>query len=138
MASWRRLIAANAVTVDSVKRFFYESDEYYVRAGGTPASFIDRMYRTSFGRPASASESAEWSRQIGLVGRGKVVNDIWFSMEAAMFRAGNYYRVFLKRDADLLGQQHWARILLTGGEGAVRTGIAGSLEYRDRAMVRYA
>ena len=137
MANWTRQILAGAVTVDNVKRTFYDSDEYYNRTGGTPEGYVDLLYRTAFARPASASESAYWSDRIAVVGRSKVVNGIWFSMEAAMYRAGNYYRVFLKRDPDLAGQQGWARTLLASGEGAVRRGIAGSEEYRQLAIVRY-
>jgi hypothetical protein len=95
------------------------------------------LYRTAFARPASAAESAYWAARIPVVGRGAVVNGIWFSMEAAMYRAGNYYHVFLKRDPDLAGQQSWAAVLLTSGEGAVRIGIAGSEEYRLLAAIRF-
>ena len=70
-------------------------------------------------------------------GRGWVVDQIWFSTEAASTRAGAYYETFLKRAADPAGRAHWALVLLAHGEGAVRTGIAGSPEYRTRAIVRY-
>ena len=61
MANWTRQILAGAVTVDNVKRTFYDSDEYYYRSGGTPEGYIDLLYRTAFARPAFASESAYWS-----------------------------------------------------------------------------
>jgi hypothetical protein len=70
-------------------------------------------------------------------GRGAVVDGIWYSMEAAMYRSGLYYQVFLGRAPDLPGQQHWAQILLADGEGTVRMGIAGSEEYRQRAAARF-
>ena len=70
-------------------------------------------------------------------GRGWVVDSIWFSFEAAMVRAGDYYYTFLGRGPDPLGQQGWAQVLLSYGEGAVRAGIAGSPEYRDRAIASF-
>ena len=137
MASWRQGIMWGVVTVDDVKRRFYDSQEYYLRSGGTPAGYIDLLYRTAFARSAAPSEIAFWSARMAVVGRGAVVDGIWYSMEAAMYRAGNYYQVFLKRDPDLPGQQFWARTLLASGEGAVRIGIAGSDEYKQLAATRF-
>jgi hypothetical protein len=65
------------------------------------------------------------------------VDQIWFSQEAVSTRAGAYYQTFLKRAADPAGRAYWAQVLLAHGEGAVRTGIAGSPEYRARAIVRF-
>ena len=137
MANWRREILAGRATVDDVKRRFYDSQEYYNRSGGTPEGYIDLLYHTAFERPASASEIAYWSGRMSVVGRSAVVDGIWYSMEAAMYRSGNYYRVFLKREPDWAGQVYWARVLLSKGEGAVRIGIAGSEEYRLLASVRF-
>lgn len=137
MTHWRNEIAAGRATVDDVKRRFYDSQEYYNRSGGTPEGYIDLLYRTMFARPASAWEIAHWTARIGEIGRSRVVDSIWFSMEAAMYRAGGYYRVFLQREPDRTGQEHWARVLLTSGEGAVRMGIAGSLEYKLLAIRRF-
>jgi hypothetical protein len=70
-------------------------------------------------------------------GRSKVTDSIWFSTEGAMYRAGKYYVLFLKRTADPGGRAGWARVLLAQGEGAVRVGIAGSGEYRLLALKRF-
>ena len=58
-------------------------------------------------------------------------------MEAASARAGAYYQTFLGRGPDPFGQAAWAQVLLANGEGAVRVGIAGSLEYKARAIARF-
>jgi hypothetical protein len=137
LATWSNEILAGRIPVDAVQRIFYDTQEYYQRSGGTPSGYVDRLYRTAFLRPPTPTESIHWSGQIAVVGRSKVVDSIWFSMEAAMFRAGSYYRVFLKRDPDRAGQEMWARTLLTRGEGAVRIGIAGSSEYRMLSLKRY-
>lgn len=137
MTYWRDRIVGGTATVDDVKRRFYDSQEYYNRSGGTPEGYIDLLYRTMFERPASPAEAAYWSAKIGEIGRSRVVDAIWFSMEAALYRAGGYYRVFLQREPDRAGQEYWARILLARGEGAVREGIAGSLEYKLLAIKRF-
>ena len=124
-------------TVDDVKRRFYDTQEYYNISGGTPAGYIGMLYQTAFERPASAGEVAYWSGQIPVIGRTNVVNGIWLSLEAAEYRAAKYYQAFLERVADQGGQEYWARVLLASGEGAVRTGIAGSEEYRALALARF-
>ena len=137
VAGWNREILAGRATADDVKRRFYDTQEYYNISGGTPAGYIEMLYRTAFERSAGAGESAYWSGQIAAIGRTAVVNGIWLSLEAAKYRAAKYYQTFLKRAADQGGQEYWARVLLAGGEGAVRAGIAGSEEYRVLAGTRF-
>jgi len=137
MDSWHRAIRAGAATVDDVQRQFFSSSEFMALAGGTTEGYVRRMYDSVLGRPATASEVTVWVDAVNQMGRTRVTDAIWFSTEAAMRRAGVYYQTFLKRPPDLEGQVSWARILLTSGEGAVRIGIAGSEEYRLRALVRY-
>ena len=137
VVSWSQEINAGRMTVDGVKRRFYDSDEYYARSGGSPAGYVDLLYRTAFERAATADESANWAGQIGVIGRSKVVDGIWYSLEAALYRAGGYYQVFLKRAPDRAGQENWAWTLVNSGEGAVRIGIAGSQEYRQLASTRF-
>jgi hypothetical protein len=137
LANWMTEIKSGRATVDDVKRRFYDSQEYYDRTGGTPAGYIDLLYRTAFARSASPGEISYWSAQLVSAGRTSTVNGIWFSLEAAMYRAGAYYQVFLKRAPDPAGQEGWAHILLASGEGAVRAGIAGSDEYRQLSLIRF-
>ncbi|QZN84803.1 DUF4214 domain-containing protein [Cellulomonas sp. C5510] len=134
---WRDRIFSGQATVDDVKRRFYDSQEYYNRSGGTPEGYVDLLYQTMFERSASASERSYWSGQIGVVGRSRVVDSIWFSTEAAMWRAGKYYETFLRRTAEWNGRVYWAGILQSSGEGAIREGIAGSTEYRNLAVKNY-
>ena len=135
---WYERIRSKTATVDDVKRRFYDSDEYFQRAGGTAEGYVTLLYQTMFERAASAREASSWSAQIAVIGRSKVVDGIWYSYEAALYRAAGYYRVFLQREPDAAGQAGWARNLLTAGEGAVRIGIAGSEEYRLLALTRFA
>ena len=83
----------------------------------TREAYVDLLYQTMFERSASENERAYWSGQIDVIGRSKVVDAIWFSHEAALYRAGGYYRTFLKREPDAAGQAYWAKILLSSGRG---------------------
>jgi len=137
MATWSGLILTGSIPVDDVQRHFFASQEFINRSGGTTGGYVAALYQSILGRAASLAEVAFWVAYVNQFGRGWVVDRIWFSMEAAMDRAGSYYRVFLKREPDLAGQETWARVLLAQGEGAVRIGIAGSEEYRLLSLKRY-
>jgi len=135
LAAWSREILGGRVPVDDVQRQFYTSQEFYLHSGGTAGGYVGNLYQMILGRPASKGEVAIWAANSNP--RSKVVNGVWFSMEAAKYRAGKYYLLFLKRTADPAGQTGWARVLLAQGEGAVRVGMAGSGEYRLLALKRF-
>jgi SpoIID/LytB domain protein len=134
---WLVAIRNRQATVDDVQRRFYDSQEYFLKSGGTAAGYVRLLYTTVLRRGASDAEVASWVQLMGARGRGWVVDQIWFSMEAARVRAGDYYQTFLGRGPDPAGLTAWAQVLLTHGEGSVRNGIAGSMEYRLRAITRY-
>jgi len=145
LAGWSGQILSGHVLVDDVQRRFYSSQEFWNRSGGTDAGFVANLYTSTLSDPsnlgtkrvATSAEVIYWVAKVKLNGRAWVVDQIWFSMEAAKYRAGKYYLLFLKRTADPAGQTGWARVLLAQAEGAVRVGIAGSREYRLLAFQRY-
>jgi uncharacterized protein with LGFP repeats len=134
---WRAAIEGGQATVDDVQRRFYDSIEYFTLSGNTPEGYVRRLFTTMLRRDATPDEVTTWTATMATEGRTAVVDAIWFSMEAAKVRAGDYYQVFLGRMYDVEGQTAWAQVLLTYGEGAVRIGIAGSVEYRQRAISRF-
>ena len=137
MDSWYRAIRARAATVDDVERRFLSSNEFWTKSGGTDAGYVTRLYETVLGRRPAPSDVDFWTARIAAHGRDSMADGIWFSLEAAKIRAGVYYRTYLKREPDAAGLLTWAKVLLARGEGAVRIGIAGSEEYRAKALVRY-
>ncbi|HMO12375.1 MAG TPA: SpoIID/LytB domain-containing protein, partial [Actinotalea sp.] len=54
MAHWYDRIMQGRASVDDVKRRFYDSQEYYLRSGGTDTGYITLLYRTMFEREGSA------------------------------------------------------------------------------------
>jgi hypothetical protein len=138
LAAWSREILAGRIPVDDVQRRFYAYQEFVNLSGGTAKGYVAGLYQTILGRAASQAEVDLLAPQVGdQAGRSKVTDSIWFSMEAARYRAGKYYLLFLKRTADPGGQVTWANVLLKQGEGAVRVGMAGSGEYRLLALKRF-
>jgi SpoIID/LytB domain protein len=137
LAALSREILAGRIPVDDVQRRLYSSEEFYLKSGGTPGGFVAQLYQSILGRTASSAEVALWALKVNQLGRARVADAIWFSMEAAMHRAGGYYELFLHRAADPGGLTTWARVLLAQGDGAVRVGMAGSGEYRLLAVKRF-
>ncbi|HEY8721629.1 DUF4214 domain-containing protein [Pengzhenrongella sp.] len=137
LTGWTTAVRSGNVAVDDVQRIFYGTAEYYQKSGGTPRGYVDRLFRTAFNRAPTTQDLDYWALQFQVSGRDAVVRGIWGSAEAARYRAGKYYELFLKRAPDLAGQAYWGRILQLKGEGAVRIGIAGSLEYRLLAAKRF-
>ncbi|WP_426592775.1 DUF4214 domain-containing protein [Cellulomonas sp. McL0617] len=135
--AWLTQIRAGLGTVDDVQRRFYDSDEYFATSGGTWPGYVQRLYTTMLHRGGSDAEVSTWVSLVATQGRAWVVDSIWWSREAASIRAGSYYQTFLGRGPDPTGLASWTTVLLTSGEGAVRAGIAGSQEYRARAIARF-
>ncbi|MFD6167188.1 DUF4214 domain-containing protein [Oerskovia sp. NPDC060287] len=134
---WYVGVRRGTVTVDDVARRFYSSQEFYNRSGATDAGLVSTLYSVMLGRSAGPSEIAFWESRIPTAGRAALVDAIWFSYEAAARRAGTYYQTFLQRSPDPTGLATWTDALLRFGEGSVRVGIAGSVEYRNKALVRF-
>jgi SpoIID/LytB domain protein len=137
LAGWTGRILAGSVAVDDVQRQFFSSQEFVNRSGGTSAGFVKNLYQSMLHRSATVGEVATWVAEVGPNGRAWVVDQVWFSTEAASARAGGYYTLFLKRAPDSVGLASWTRVLLTQGEPAVRVGIAGSAEYLGLALTRF-
>ena len=136
-ANWLTQIRARRPTVDEVQRRFFDSQEFVNISGGTSEGYVAAIHRAVLGRGATADELASSLTRMRNKGRGAMVDGLWSSREAAGVRAGAYYRVFLQREPDGPGKANWTTVLLGQGEGTVRTGIAGSLEYRSKALVRF-
>lgn len=134
---WVSRVMEGRIAVDDVQLAFYKEREFYLRAGGTPQAFVRHLYAVMLDRPATASEVSTRAAQVGTRGIPRMVDDVWWSVEAARARAARYYPTFLGREVDPTGKVFWGDVLLRDGEGAVRIGIAGSDEYLVRAVQRF-
>lgn len=137
VGDWVNRVMTGAIAVDDVQFAFYKEREFYLVAGGTPERFAQHLYRVMLDRNASAQEVSMRAGQVSTLGVPRIVSDVWWSVEAAQARSSRYYPLFLGRTVDPTGRVFWGNVLLRDGEGAVRIGIAGSDEYRARAVQRY-
>lgn len=124
---------ASGAKLDNIPREFMASREFYHKAGGTDAGFIDSLYRRALGRPAGASEVAAWTPVLNSQGPAVVINAIYDSPESARLRVNAAYQLWLDRTAGDSERAYWqANVINTGDEG-MRHQIMISREYALKA-----
>lgn len=113
------------------------SEEAWLLSGRSEGAWVDRMYRTTLGRGASAGEQRFWGDQIAGAGRYRVALAIAGSQEAGLIRLDAYYRLMLGRGLDpssgafvsfMLGERD--------GDVLVPASLGGSAEYAARSAGR--
>ncbi|MFC6851160.1 SpoIID/LytB domain-containing protein [Aquipuribacter hungaricus] len=125
-------------SVPALQSAVLASEEAWVRSGGDPRAWVDRLYRTTLGRGASGAEQDYWSGLLGPRGRQGVALGIAGSSEAGQRRLGSYYGVLLGRAPDPGAQVHLPRLVGTGdGDLTVPSALASSPEYLSRSLLRY-
>ena len=136
-ADWLDRMRARSASVDDIRMTFTRSQEYFNIAGGTNEAFIGVLYRSLLHREASPGEIATWSAIAQQNGRDYVIGSIWNSYESGVIRLNTQYQIFLKRDVDPAGIGSWVPLVLSYGEGSVRSVLVGSLEYLYQARARF-
>lgn len=134
---WLTRMRTRQVSVDEIRRSFTGSMEFYLKSGGTDASFVSVLYTTLLNRPASEGDVAAWSEQARLHGGFYVVDSIWNSYESGQIRLNRMYKSFLQRDADASGISSWVPLILAQGDQAARTSIVSSMEYLVNSRARF-
>lgn len=134
---WIGELRAGRRTVAQVAAFFYSSSEYYQRAGGTDAAWIDDLYVKILRRPADAAGRDSWVEQTGARGRTWVAGRFYQSNESAQTRVRSLYSTLLGRAADAEGLAHWTPRVKTEGDLALAVFLASSTEYTERAITRF-
>ena len=118
-------------TISQMESGFIASDEYYARAGSTPAGWVTSCMPTCWGAPRASSEVAFWTGQLaGGVPRSQVAMGFLLSTERLSTVVDGYYQHLLGRSPDAPGRGHWVGILQAGGRNeAIIGGIIASDEY---------
>lgn len=135
LAGWLGAMQAGT-TIQQMEAGFLASDEYYARAGGTPAGWVGQLYRHVLGRGAAPSEVQAWTRELGAgAGRQAVSLGFLLSTERLTPIVQGYYRDLLGRGLDPVGGAAWVSAI----QGGARTeqiigGIVASDEYWARAQ----
>ncbi len=137
MATWSAAIMSGRLRVEDLRGQLIQSDEYYARAGGADAAYVQALYRDILHRDPAPEEVAGWVAQIAPRGRGVVSNGVWRSLESAQLRVSEAFRTYLGRTADPTGLSTWAPYWQAHGEDALRAMVIGSDEYLSRASARF-
>lgn len=125
-------------SIPALQAAILASDEAWVRSGRDPRAWVDRMYRATLGRSASAWEQDFWAARIADNGRYSVALGIAGSLEAAHRRLNGYYVLFLGRSKDSGADVHIPPLLGTGpGDLTIPAALVSSPEYLARATRRF-
>lgn len=114
----------------------FGSNEYFTKAGGTNAAYLDKVYFDVLGRPIDPSGKAYWGKKLdGGADRGSVALNFINSTEFRRFVVDDQFLRFLDRKATPDEHATWdPRITgTTTGEQDLIAHLAGSAEYYGRS-----
>jgi hypothetical protein len=139
LAGWVRIIRTHQMSVAEVASKFYVSDEYYLRSGGTPTTWVTALYNQILNRAPEPAGLAYWVDMTTKPGYGRHFVGLFFyqSTESRMTRVANLYQALLKRAPDPTGWPYWTNQVLSTGDITLAINLAESLEYWNQAQIRY-
>jgi hypothetical protein len=108
---------------------------YYASVGGTPADFVNNIYKLLLGRPADSTGLALWESLLSAgASRSSVALDVLSSLEYSQDFVVAQYERLLGNTPDASELSLGAATLLSGGtEESVIAGVAGSAEFYTEA-----
>jgi hypothetical protein len=105
------------------------SSEYYRRAGGTVAAFVDRVYQSVLGRKADPGGRAYWIAQLqGGRSVQSVARSLTASSEYRRKAVNAAYQRVLERPPTTSERDHWTARLATTRIEVLMAGLAASAE----------
>ncbi len=124
-------------TPAQVASYFYASDEYLARAGGTVPAWLDDLYREVLDRAPTAGERSSWVARTHALGRLQVAFEVFQSIESRDRRVTALYRRLLDRAPEPGGRGYWIGVLASGRDVDLAMFLAASDEYLGRAAARF-
>ncbi|MEZ5230405.1 MAG: SpoIID/LytB domain-containing protein [Acidimicrobiales bacterium] len=115
-AYWLDIMVGKKTPYAELGIYFYGSQEYYQRTGGSPEPFVRALYRDLLHREPDAAGLAYWVQQMAkpTVSPPDVASGFYVSIESRRDRADRLYLRVLGRPADAAGRDAAAeRIALT-------------------------
>ncbi len=117
-------------TIDDVRAAIIASDEFFNRAGGTNAGFLNALYQEVLNRSIDSTGNSIYTGVLSSGGsRGFVAKEVLKSIEADRRLSALSYTKFLSRAADTAGNEFQANALQSNYEPRVIAGILASDEY---------
>ena len=101
--------------LDRVRVGLVGSDEYFARAGGTPAAFVRQLYRDALGRQADPDGLDHWTGHLAAgASRSDVTDAVLGSTEGRQRQVRADYAGLLRRPADAGGLNAFVGLLRQG------------------------
>ncbi len=132
---WSRAFLATGSLVE-LRAGIYGSPESLAVAGGSPETWVARLYRAVLGRDAGPPEVAGWAAEVRRSGQAPVARVVAGSPESLNRRLAAYYDRLLGRAPDA-GSIGFVAELRGQGEITVPVGIAASPEYLLKVTLRF-
>ena len=133
---WVQVIRSGRTPAE-VAAWFYASDEYFARSGGTASAWVQDLYAEILGRTADAGGLAFWSDQARSTTRAAIAFDFYQSVESRRDRVDSLFRTLLGRGPDRGGWTYWATVLENGRDVDLAMFLGASDEYFNRAAQRF-
>jgi SpoIID/LytB domain protein len=137
IAHWVAYLQAGATVSDLQIGVYASPESLNVLGGGDVTTWVAAMYSAILGRGASPEEAAMWAQVAARGGREAAVAGIAKSPEAGTRRLQNYYLRYLGRGLDPSGLASWLPEMSGRGDFTIPGMIGGSVEYWDKAQVRF-
>jgi len=130
LAAWSDRLAAGG-SLDDLRAHLIGSDEFWTKAGGTTARFVDAAYRQVLGREPDAGGRAFVEALLADGhGRPEVTRWLLATAEADRHLADTWYRMILDRPATSTEATRWATALHAGrSEASLVADLLASSEY---------
>lgn len=137
LATWIAHARAGMPTAEIAARF-YSSQEYYLRAGGTPEAWIRALYRALLLREPDAGGLRNWvaALRAGYT-RTQVAIGFYQSAESLGLRVRTLYEKLLGRGPDPSGLRTWPPVVRDQGDLVLAASLAGPAEYFSKASARF-
>ncbi len=127
---WTNQLATGA-TLNQAQAGILGSHEFYTKAGGTDAGFLNALYSDELGRSVDEAGLNYWENQLNLgVSRTTVAGEVLATPETNNAKVTSFFNDVLGRAPDADGLNYWSGQLQAGvPEAQVLGGILGSNEY---------
>ena len=130
-AYWLDVVVGRGVRYSALGTYFYGSQEYHQRQGGTSVGFVTGLYRDLLGREPDAEGLAYWTNQLDV--RKVRLDDVAFgfyaSLESRRDRADRLYVRILGRPADAGGRDAAAARIAQTDDLVVAAELGASDEF---------